>query len=76
MLIISRKPGESFLIGQDIVVTVLEIDGKVRIGIDAPPDVTILRKEILDTKSENIHAAKAVSDEQLKTLKKLMKNPK
>ena len=50
MLIISRKPGESFLIGQDIVVTVLEIDGKVRIGIDAPPDVTILRKEILDTR--------------------------
>ncbi|MDD3693092.1 MAG: carbon storage regulator [Oscillospiraceae bacterium] len=76
MLIISRKPGESFLIGQDIVVTVLEIDGKVRIGIDAPPDVTILRKEILDTKKENIHASKAVSDEQLKTIKKMIKNPK
>ncbi len=76
MLIISRKPGESVLIGQDIVVTVLEIDGKVRIGIDAPPDVTILRKEILDTKKENIYASKAVSDEKLKTLKKIIKNPK
>ena len=47
MLILSRKVGESLLIADDIVVTVLEVRGKqVRIGIKARDDVTILREEL------------------------------
>jgi carbon storage regulator len=48
MLVLSRKAGERIYIGQDVVVTVTEIDrGKVRLGIDAPNSVPILREEIL-----------------------------
>ena len=47
MLIISRRLDESFLIGDEIVVTVLEIKGnQVRIGIDAPADIPVHREEI------------------------------
>ena len=47
MLVISRKPGEKLFIGEDIVVTVLEAAGnRVRLGIDAPADVPILRSEL------------------------------
>jgi len=47
MLVLVRKRGESIDIGDDIVVTVVEIlFGKVRIGISAPKDVPINRREI------------------------------
>lgn len=47
MLILTRKPGESIYIGDDIIVTVSEIKGnQVRIGIKAPPQKRIYREEI------------------------------
>jgi len=47
MLVLSRKPGEKLLIGDDIVVTVVEVHGnRVRVSIDAPQDVRILRGEL------------------------------
>ncbi|NMA96404.1 MAG: carbon storage regulator CsrA [Clostridiales bacterium] len=47
MLVLTRKKDESIMIGHGIEVVVLGIDGdKVRIGIEAPKDVTILRKEV------------------------------
>lgn len=47
MLVLSRNQDERILIGDDIVITVAQIRGdKVRIGIDAPRDVTIHRAEI------------------------------
>jgi carbon storage regulator len=47
MLILARSVEERIFIGDDIVVTVLEIGrGRVRLGIDAPPDVAIVRAEI------------------------------
>lgn len=47
MLIITRKPGEAFVIGENVTVTVLGMHGRqVRIGIDAPKDVTIRREEL------------------------------
>lgn len=49
MLILNRKIGESIILGDDIEVKILDIqDGKVKIGIEAPKDVTILRKEVHD----------------------------
>ncbi|MUT65016.1 carbon storage regulator CsrA [Paenibacillus sp. NEAU-GSW1] len=47
MLVLTRKKGESLLIGGDIEISVLEIAGdSVRIGIKAPGDIGILRKEL------------------------------
>ncbi len=47
MLVLSRKPGEKLVIGGGIVLTVLEIiGGRVRIGVEAPADVRILRGEL------------------------------
>ena len=49
MLVLSRKIGERIVMGDGIVVTVLDIKGRqVRLGIEAPPDVTIWRGELAD----------------------------
>jgi carbon storage regulator len=71
LLVISRKKGESFLIGDNIEVTVSKIEeGTVKLSISAPKNVTILRKELYDeVKKENKNAA--ASDMNL--LKKLKK---
>lgn len=48
MLVLSRKTGERFAIGDNIVITVVEIDrGKIRLGISAPREVSIVREEIV-----------------------------
>jgi len=59
MLILTRKPGESLYIGEDIKVTVVEIKGhQVRVGIDAPRNFRIYREEIfLQIVEENKAAA-------------------
>lgn len=52
MLGLSRKKSESILIGGNIRVTVVRIDSKsVRLGIEAPPNVVVLRKEMVDGNS-------------------------
>ena len=54
MLVLSRKPLQSIMIGSDIKITVVKVDrNQVRIGIEAPPDVTILRDELVGV-SESI----------------------
>ena len=45
MLVLTRKVGESIVIGDGIVVRVLEVGGRVRLGIDAPPEVSITRPD-------------------------------
>lgn len=53
MLVLSRKLNEQIVIGENITLTVVSIDrGKIRLGITAPRDVPIHRKEIYDS----IHA--------------------
>ena len=61
MLALSRKPGESIVIGNNIEITVLEVKGdQVKIGIDAPKSVPIYRKEIyLQIEESNKEAAKS-----------------
>ena len=61
MLVLSRRPQESFRIGHDVVITVLEVSGdKVRIGIDAPSHVKVHRQEIyLEVQRANEEAASA-----------------
>jgi carbon storage regulator len=49
MLILTRKPGKKIMIGSDVVVTVLEVNGdQVRIGVDAPKDVSVHREEVYE----------------------------
>jgi carbon storage regulator len=49
MLILTRKSGESLIIGGDISVKILGVKGnQVRIGIDAPKDIAVHREEIFD----------------------------
>ncbi len=54
MLILGRETGEAICIGEDIVVTVTGHNGdQVSIGIDAPKDVHILRKELYDRQHDD-----------------------
>ncbi|CAH1223839.1 carbon storage regulator CsrA [Paenibacillus sp. JJ-223] len=49
MLVLSRKKGESIVIADNIILNVISVDGEnVKIGITAPRDIEIYRKEILD----------------------------
>ena len=58
MLILQRKPGESLLIGENIEVSILSIEsGRVRIAIDAPKQVSILRSELKRAAATNHEAA-------------------
>ena len=64
MLVLTRKPGERILIGDNIVVTILDSRGDgVRIGIDAPRGITIQREEVLRAVTDaNLAAAGAQPD--------------
>ena len=66
MLILTRKLGESITIGDDIKITFLETKGKqVRIGIEAPPHITVHREEIYQLiREQNIQAANVESIEK------------
>jgi carbon storage regulator len=49
MLVLSRNVNEKIVIGEDIVVTIVDVRGdKVRLGIEAPKDVPVHRKEVYD----------------------------
>jgi carbon storage regulator len=49
MLVLTRKPEESIQIGENITVTIIKVNGKaVRVGIDAPDDIRIIRSELAD----------------------------
>jgi len=63
MLVLTRKKDQSIVIGDNIEITVLEIQGdQVRVGVDAPKNVAIHRKEIyLEIQEENRKAAQLSS---------------
>ena len=77
MLALSRKVNESIMLGNDIEVTVLEVKGdQVKIGIKAPKNVSIFRKEIyVQIEEENKKAAEQTVDRETieKTLDTLLK---
>lgn len=59
MLIITRKLGEGIVLGDNISLVINEIaDGKVKIAIEAPKDVKILRKELADAADANIESTR------------------
>lgn len=75
MLVLSRKTGDQILIGEDIIIKVISIEkDSVKLGIDAPKNVKVLRYELLqEVKNENVealHGKERLS--KIKDLKKIL----
>jgi carbon storage regulator len=66
MLVLTRKSNQSIMIGDDIEVSVLSVMGeKVRIGIQAPRDIPVFRKEVyLEIQQERVAAGEPTRDER------------
>jgi carbon storage regulator len=76
MLVLSRQRAETIMIGDDIEVTVVDIRGdKVRLGITAPREVSVHRKEVYDAIRRENRAAAQVKPEDLPALGKLTPRP-
>ena len=72
MLALSRKPGESVVIGNDIEITILEVKGEqVKVGIKAPQSVAISRKELFEQIQESNREASKISEDVMKNLNKI-----
>lgn len=76
MLVLTRKPDQSIMIGNDIEITILEVRGEqVRLGIRAPRSVSVHRKEIYEQiRQENQNAANSET-ESLPSLSDLISQP-
>lgn len=73
MLVLSRKLDESIIIGDDVVVTIVDIRGEqVKIGISAPKHVSIHRKEVYEAIQEENRAAAAPQTHDLQQLSKIL----
>ncbi|HBD86064.1 MAG TPA: carbon storage regulator [Clostridiales bacterium] len=61
MLVLTRKLGEGILIGKEITVTIISVEGdKIRVGIEAPQNIRVIRQELLaEIGYENRMAAKS-----------------
>jgi carbon storage regulator len=63
MLVLTRKVGEKLLIGDDVTISIVEVNrGNVRIGVEAPRNVSVLRFEVYERiQEENLTASRASS---------------
>ncbi len=69
MLVITRKTDEGLIINDNIEITVLEINkDRIKIGINAPKEISISRKEIYITAKENKQASEALPEKVLQQL--------
>jgi carbon storage regulator len=76
MLVLSRQRDETIMIGDDIEVTVVDIRGdKVRLGINAPKEISVHRKEVYDAIRRENRAAAQVKPEDLSGLGKIAPKP-
>jgi len=72
MLVLSRQRDETIMIGDDIEVTVVDIRGdKVRLGINAPKEISVHRKEVYDAIRRENRAAAQVKPEDLPGIGKI-----
>lgn len=71
MLVLTRKKGESIIIGDNVEITVAEVEeGRVKLGITAPKDVKVLRKEVIDETREFNKSALNNKNDLINTLQK------
>jgi carbon storage regulator len=69
MLVIRRRPGEALFIGDDVEIEILDCSpSHVKLGIRAPKEITVLRKEIHITSQQNAAAARAASPETVRRI--------
>ena len=75
MLILTRKMGEGIVLNDNVTIRVVEISkGVVKLGIDAPKEMLILREELEQAvKQSNIEASKSISSDTLLGLSKMFK---
>jgi carbon storage regulator CsrA len=75
MLVLARKLDESIVIGDNIVVKVVSVEnGVVKLGIDAPKEISIIRNELIEeVKERNIASAHKVDKSDLDELSKLLR---
>ncbi|MCC6729081.1 MAG: carbon storage regulator CsrA [Chthonomonadales bacterium] len=72
MLVLTRKPDQSIMVGNEIEITILEVRGEqVRMGIRAPRAVSVHRKEVFDQIREENRAARTAPAERLDGLGEL-----
>ena len=75
MLVVSRRAGESIVIGDNVTVSVLEVRGDVvRIGIDAPRSVAVHRQELLAQLAQSNQEAASPSDNAVDSLLTAMRD--
>jgi carbon storage regulator len=73
MLVLTRRAGESVMIGDDVVITVLETRGDtIRIGIQAPRDVQVHREEVYKELREANREAASPDEERVRALTELL----
>lgn len=66
MLILTRRPGESLYVGDNIRITVLSLQGKqVKIGLDVPSDMVVYREEVYKRVMEENRMALAINNDDL-----------
>ncbi len=66
MLVLSRQRDESIIIGDNVQITIVDIRGdKVRLGIEAPSEISVHRKEVFDAIQRENRKASAVTTEDL-----------
>ncbi len=76
MLVLTRRPGESVMVGDDVVVTVLDVRGEViRLGITAPRSIQVHREEVYRELQQSNRQAASPSDQAVRALAKLLKPP-
>ena len=75
MLVLSRKTNESIVIDGNVTVSVLRVDNdNVRLGIEAPLEIPVLRKEIYEAIKTNNREAAGSAERKVKQVKQLVKN--
>ena len=75
MLVLSRRPGESVVLGDDVTITILEVRGDVvRVGIDAPRSLAVHRAELLVQLEESNREAASPTDDAVESIAEALRD--